>query len=107
MVPRPKSREGNSEQMCVKVSLGLLEQIDAKRGSQSRSDWGRAAFLAAIGRPSGPPRTRTRKTAPTPAVPVTFREPELPADPEPACTHPKSARLKGRCSRCKTFVGFD
>jgi hypothetical protein len=23
------------------------------------------------------------------------------------CTHPKKDRLKGRCARCRTFVGYD
>jgi hypothetical protein len=52
-MPRPKTREGNSEQLCIKVSIALLEEIDAARGEQSRPDWGRNAFLAALGHPPG------------------------------------------------------
>jgi hypothetical protein len=53
-MPRPKSREGNSEQLCIKVSIALLEEIDAARGEQSRPDWGRDAFHAALGRKPAP-----------------------------------------------------
>jgi len=56
-MPRPKTREGNSEQFCVRVSLDLLEEIDAARGELSRPDWGRDAFLAALGHAAAKSRT--------------------------------------------------
>jgi len=53
-MPRPKTREGNSEQFCIKVSLDLFEAIDAARGILSRAEWARRALLAAAERRPDP-----------------------------------------------------
>lgn len=42
-------------QLCIKVSQALLDEIDAARGEQSRPDWGRDAFLAALRHKPAPP----------------------------------------------------
>ena len=123
-MPRPKSREGNSEQLCIKVSLDLLAAIDAARGDQSRPDWGRDAFHAALEHsppdPLGikiitdermPPGTaalvsRDRDGVSVSAFSIGAGEPE-PQQDAGQCPHPKKDRLKGRCTRCRTFVGFD
>jgi hypothetical protein len=55
-----------------------------------------------------PPRARARKPREdtAPAVSFVAASPEQPQQDGKPCTHPKDARLKGRCTRCKTFVGF-
>ena len=104
-MPRPKSREGNSEQLCIKVSVALLEEIDAARGEQSRPDWGRAAFLAALSRKpdtssSGikaaiddrqPPGTGTLAIAKPEVAPKN-------------CKHPNFRGVKGVCPDCCEWV---
>jgi hypothetical protein len=125
-MPRPRSPEGKNENLCVRVSETLLAEIDAARGERSRSDWGRDAFLAALGHPPGyagtvhgikiisdermPPGTAALVSRGLDGVAVSAfslgaGEPE-PGQDAGLCPHPKSARLKGRCTRCRTFVGF-
>jgi hypothetical protein len=53
-MPRPRSPQGKNENVCVRVSETLLAEIDAARGARSRSDWGRDAFLAALGHDPAP-----------------------------------------------------
>lgn len=122
-MPRPKSREGNSEQLCIKVSIALLEEIDAARGEQSRPDWGRNAFLAALGHPLGyagtvhgikiitdermPPGTGALVSRGPDAVSVSAlslgaSEPE-PEQARKNCKHPK-VRIKGTCPDCHEWV---
>lgn len=49
---------------------------------------------------------RAKRTAKHPAAPVLAAEVEQPQQCGEECKHPKKDRLKGRCTRCRTFVGF-
>lgn len=59
-------------------------------------------------------REGSSTTPPAPAAPVappaapTFlaAEDDQPRQDGGGCKHPKRDRLKGRCTRCRTFVGF-
>ena len=115
MVTRKQTPEGKRVTMGVKFSESEAEEIDAARGTANRSEWIREVCLTAA-RPPGlhpmPPQTETRgqrvksgpppskPVPPPPPAPVRFRE------AEPDCIHPTSAVIKGRCTRCRTFVGF-
>jgi hypothetical protein len=119
-MPRPKSREGNSEQLCIKVSIALLEEIDAARGERSRPDWGRDAFLAALGHKPASFRgikISTDERMPPGAAALVSRGRDgvsvsavsLGADsPEPVrapknCKHPR-VHGKGVCPDCNEWV---
>lgn len=109
---RPKEPEGRRVNICAKFSEAEAEAVITASGSMGRSEWVRQLVLAELARQQVPAaranrRASTRRAA-TAAV-VTFLEPEpitASADGEP-CQHPKADRLKGRCRRCRTFVGFD
>lgn len=85
-MPRPRSLDGKNENVTVKVSKPLLAEIDAARGSRSRSDWGRDAFLAALGRKQATEPLGGRTAAKD-------------------CEHPDFRGVKGVCPDCLEWVG--
>jgi len=108
--------------MTTRFSEPEAAEIDAARGNTDRSEWLRDAALS-VARASG------RKALPTDVITITADDRMPPGviamvsagpdgtavsavgiriepEPRPDCPHPKSARLKGRCTRCRTFVGF-
>lgn len=85
-MPRPKSLDGNNETVSVKVSESLRDAIDDARGRRSRSDWGRDAFLAALG----------SKLATVPLSGGAATK---------GCDHPNFRGVKGVCPDCLEWVG--
>lgn len=82
---RKKEPAGKRVTLSFKVGEAEAKAIDAACGGAPRSEWLRAVVLAAAG-----------LLPPEPA----------PESAEPSCRHPKSSVIKGRCTRCRTFVGF-
>ena len=104
---RKKEPEGKRVTFSFKVSEAEAAAIEAARDGMDRSEWLRLAALTAAGRKPARRVQRVKAAAPAPVAPapmtVPFREPAA----EPDCPHPKTARLKGRCTRCRTFVGYN
>ena len=112
--------------MSARFTDAEAEAIDAARGGVDRGPWLRLAALAAAGHkqppadPLGikiitdermPPGTaalisRGRDGVSVSAFSLGAGEPEPQQDTD-ECSHPKKDRLKGRCARCRTFVGYD
>ena len=100
-MPRPKSPDGKNENVCIKVSPLLLAEIDAARGRQSRSDWGRDAFIAALGAKE-PARGRRAKAPEAPPTMPSAGPPPRPRKAGTDCPHrlPPGAYCKA-CGRSK------
>ena len=115
-MPRPRSPDGRRHNICAKLNYAELAAVTAARGNTGLSELVRAAVLDAA-------RVPGRKPLPTDAITITaddrMQQPGTGAfvsrgkvsafnvGTEPGCTHPKASVIKGRCSRCRTFVGFD
>lgn len=94
------------------VSEAEEAAIDTARGDISRSEWLRGVVLSAAVESAKEPVTKTpaehRRPVRRPQRGWKSRPvPAASAEPETGpCPHPKSARLKGRCTRCRSFVGY-
>lgn len=101
---RPKSPDGKSVTLSVKVSEVTAASVDRARAGRSRSEWLQSVIAEALaGCPQRRSSQRPRGMAPTAAEFTRERERDQRED---ACPHPKASVIKGRCSRCQTFVGF-
>ena len=113
-----ESRSGDRHakgQLNVRFPPDVLGRLkaDAARHGQTVTDIVVRGAVAELDRLDGiataervsPARKSREKAAPAPVF-LAAENGHPPQDGQ-SCTHPKGARLKGRCTRCKTFVGFE
>jgi hypothetical protein len=98
MVSKPRTPDGKRVTVCIKLSEQDAAAIDKARGDRSRSDWGRAALLAAAS-------PEPRKTEIIPLAPKVVISRSGRSRPGADCPHPKARIAKGLCNACGTYVG--
>jgi hypothetical protein len=96
--------DGKSVTISVKVSEDDAAALDRARGGASRSAWLQRIINAELGRTAGTAEFVAGIEQENRRIAGQSRP--RPASTEPGCPHPKASVIKGRCTRCQTFVGF-